>query len=242
MTKSKKAPAASNAGTLAPVVQVLHDLYAEAAERVLRHDGTVLPEVVITIQRDSRKWGHITLWNAWQSDSAGRLEVMVSGENLARGPVAVLGTLLHEAAHGYNYVRGIRDCDAQGRHNLRFKKAAEQVFGLVITKNQHVWSETTVPADTVEAWKDGLRRLEEVLKVAALAAPAKAPKRRNTNLAVFECDECGAKLRASESTFSVGISHGCGGEFVPVASAAGTAGDFEVVRPDLLKKMVRGAV
>ena len=237
MPKTKKAPVASNTATLAPVVQVLTDLYAEAAERVVRLDGTVLPAVLITVQRDRKNWGHITLWNAWTTGDAGRLELMVSGENLARGPVAVLGTLLHEAAHAHNLANGVRDCDSQGRHNKRFKATAERVFGLEISKNRHGWSETAVPAATQEAWADGLARLTDALAVSAVQSPVKPPKRRNTNLAKFECDQCGASLRASEATFADGISHGCGGEFYPVA-AASRSGDRATVRPDLLKKEV----
>jgi hypothetical protein len=236
-TTKKKAPVASNTVTLAPVVQVLTDLYAEAAQRVLRLENVTLPEVLITVQRDRRNWGHITLWNAWTTGDTGRLELMVSGENLARGPVAVLGTLLHEAAHAYNLVKGVRDCDSQGRHNKRFKTTAERVFGLVIDKNRHGWSETTVPEATQADWADGLARLTEALAVSAVQAPVKPPKRRDTNLTKFVCDGCDASLRASEATFALGISHGCGGEFFPEVSAD-RRGDRATVRPDLLKREV----
>ena len=234
---AKKAPVASNTVTIAPVVQVLTDLYAEAAERVLRLDNTTLPEVLITVQRDRRNWGHITLWNAWTTGTTGRLELMVSGENLARGPVAVLGTLLHEAAHAHNLANNVRDCDSQGRHNRKFKTTAELVFGLEISKNRHGWSDTTVPAATQKLWADGIARLTEALAVSAVQAPVKPPKRRNTNLSKFECDSCGASLRASESTFADGIAHGCGGDFYPIGEKD-RRGDIVQVREDLLHRAV----
>jgi hypothetical protein len=55
----------------------------------------------------------------WQLTSPDRLsdraEVLVSGEGLQRGPVDVLGTLLHEAAHGLAQARSIQDTSRQGR-------------------------------------------------------------------------------------------------------------------------------
>lgn len=38
----------------------------------------------------------------------------MGGEGLARGPVEVLGTLLHEAAHAVAHVRGIKDTSLPG--------------------------------------------------------------------------------------------------------------------------------
>jgi hypothetical protein len=35
--------------------------------------------------------------------------VLISGEGFQRGPVDVLGTLLHEAAHGLAYARQVQD-------------------------------------------------------------------------------------------------------------------------------------
>jgi hypothetical protein len=57
--------------------------------------------------------------------------VLISGEGFGRGPPEVLGTLLHEAAHGLAKTRGIKDTSRQGRfHNLRYKALAEEL-GLI---------------------------------------------------------------------------------------------------------------
>lgn len=48
-------------------------------------------------------------------------EVLIGGEGLARA-VAVLGTLLHEAAHALCHVSGIKDTSRQGSwHDARLK-------------------------------------------------------------------------------------------------------------------------
>jgi hypothetical protein len=74
--------------------------------------------------------------------------LFVGGEGLKRGPTAVLGTLLHEAAHGVAAARGVQDTSRQGRfHNGRFKAIGEEL-GLELEKNGFGWSETLVPEKT----------------------------------------------------------------------------------------------
>ena len=52
----------------------------------------------------------------------------MGGEGLRRGARAVLGTLLHEAAHGVATTRGIKDTSRQGRyHNRRFAELAAEL-------------------------------------------------------------------------------------------------------------------
>jgi hypothetical protein len=56
-------------------------------------------------------------------------ELFIAGELLAAGGRAVLGTMLHEAAHALAGVRGIKDTSAEGNryHNKRFVKLAEEL-------------------------------------------------------------------------------------------------------------------
>ena len=64
-------------------------------------------------------------------------------------PLDVLGTLLHEAAHGLAQARGIQDTSRQGRyHNRRYATLAREL-GLEVTSVQPIgWSATTVPDPT----------------------------------------------------------------------------------------------
>jgi hypothetical protein len=59
-----------------------------------------------------------------------RPEVLVSGEGLQRSPVDVLGTLLHEAAHGLAYARKISDTSRQGRYHNAWEDAPGPPAGL----------------------------------------------------------------------------------------------------------------
>ena len=51
-------------------------------------------------------------------------EVVLTDDGLARAPIDVLGTVLHEAAHALAWQRGMKDASRQGRyHNQRSKRS-----------------------------------------------------------------------------------------------------------------------
>lgn len=54
-------------------------------------------------------------------------------EYMRRSFEEICGTLLHEMAHLYNLINGIKDCNKL-YHNKKFKEAAE-AHGLTVTKN-----------------------------------------------------------------------------------------------------------
>jgi hypothetical protein len=95
-----------------------------------------LPKVVITIQESGRRnalgWFGDGFWrDTTTSDSVP--EINLSAEYVSRKPEFVLETLLHEMAHLFNAVRGIRDCSSGQYHNKHFKAAAEE-FGLKVER------------------------------------------------------------------------------------------------------------
>ena len=56
----------------------------------------------------------------WTVDTTGTVaEILISGEGLHRDPRAVLGTLLHEAAHALAAARGIKETSRQHRYHNR---------------------------------------------------------------------------------------------------------------------------
>ena len=107
-----------------------------------------MPSVVITLGAGSggtRDSSSATSPPTAGSAGEGRLpELFVGGEGLARGGRDVLGTLLHEAAHGVASTRSIQDTSRQGRfHNTRFRALAEEL-GLAVAKTGSIgWSATT---------------------------------------------------------------------------------------------------
>lgn len=69
------------------------------------------------------------LWN--QDEAEGKLhELFVSGESLAIGAEDAIVSILHEAAHLVNQLKGVQDVARYGQvHNMEFVKAA-RIFGM----------------------------------------------------------------------------------------------------------------
>jgi hypothetical protein len=241
MSSTDFAPApftTTGAEGIAPVVASLQKVWKR-----LQKAQPTLPDATIVIKRDSRAWGHTTTMKVWGSQATKgrgkaktvslaneRFEVMVSGENLSRGPVAVLGTLLHEAAHALNLADGIMDVDSNGRHNKKFKARAEEAWGLDIRDlgNWLGWTDTHVPAECAKRWSVEVKMIATALHKATVAhhpsvgkggtaviVPPKpgrtktGGRAKNLNRAVCKCvpDASGWRpsLRASARVLAIGI-------------------------------------
>src|SRR5215218_3534902 len=94
----------------------------EHAWQRIRSRHPEVPEAVLVVASGAEgkrlNLGHFAP-HRWHVNGADRHEVLVGGEGLQRGPVDVLGTLLHEAAHGLAQARGIQDTSRQGRYHNR---------------------------------------------------------------------------------------------------------------------------
>jgi hypothetical protein len=154
-----------------------------------------------------------------QAHDAGRLpEVFVAGEGLARGPAAVLATLLHEAAHALAHARGIKDTSRQGRwHNARFKVVAEEL-GIEVTKDPKIgWSPASIPAATREAYAQTIAELGQALRlIRTVETTGGGTSSKPTPPCVCRC---GRKIRVSKSVLEGGpiLCGACGGEFALAA-------------------------
>lgn len=105
-------------------------------------------------------------------------EVLVVAEHLGRGAEDVAETLLHEAAHAMNFMRGIKDCSRSQYHNRSFKEAAE-ALGLTVTQVPHYgYADTTLPAETAALYQTEISGLREVLihRRRPLLGPTSGPK------------------------------------------------------------------
>jgi len=75
----------------------------EHAWQTIRQRHPDVPEAVLVVASGSEgkrlNLGHFAP-HRWQVAGADRHEVLIGGEGLQRGPLEVLGTLLHEATHG----------------------------------------------------------------------------------------------------------------------------------------------
>lgn len=144
-------------------------------------------------------------------------EVFVGGEGLARGPAAVLGTLLHEAAHALAHVRGVKDTSRQGRwHNARFKALAEEL-GIEVAKDPRIgWSPTTTPAATRDGYAEVIAELGRVLRLHRSVEITDSGRTKKPSQPPCVC-ECGRRIRVSPTVLAAGpITCGvCGADFTP---------------------------
>lgn len=125
-----------------------------------------LPKPVITIQESGRKnaygWFGNSFWVDKEMDESVP-EINISAEYVARGPDAVLETLLHEMAHFYNAVNDIKDCSSGQYHNKHFKKAAE-MFGLKVSREGNRGYCRTGITETSQAAIDALKIDESLFR------------------------------------------------------------------------------
>lgn len=142
-------------------------------------------------------------------------EVFVGGEGMARPPWEVVGTLIHEAAHGLAHVREIKDTSRQGRwHNAKFKALAEEL-GIEVEKDPKIgWSVTTIPERTIRIYEDEIDALGLVL-VRYRDARSDGPKaRKKVPPLTCTCDD-DRKIRASKKVLALGpiVCGICGQQF-----------------------------
>jgi hypothetical protein len=139
----------------------------EHAWQTIRQRHPDVPEAVLVVASGSEgkrlNLGHFAP-HRWQVNGTDRHEVLVGGEGLQRGPTDVLGTLLHEAAHGLAQARRIQDTSRQGRyHNRRYATLAHEL-GLEVASVQPIgWSATTVPEPTAGRYASQLEQLAAAL-------------------------------------------------------------------------------
>ena len=138
----------------------------------------------------------------WQVNGADRHEVLVGGEGLQRGPVDVLGTLLHEAGHGLAQARDIQDTSRQGRyHNRRYAQLAREL-GLEVASIQPIgWSATTVPDATADTYAGQLEDLAAALVLWRRQEHRTGAGPRSRNLLAATCG-CGRRIRVAKTTLA----------------------------------------
>lgn len=180
----------------------------DRAWRGIRTRQPEVPAVVITVGSGTlgarpghERLGHFAA-GRWQHGEHTVPELFVSGESLRRGPVDVLGTLLHEAAHGLAHTRGVQDTSRQGRyHNQRFKRLGEEL-GLTLEHDTRIgWSLTQVPADTEHTYRAEVAALSAALVAYRHREHRAATAARSTNLAAATC-ACPRRIRVARSVLA----------------------------------------
>ena len=122
-----------------------------------------LPKVTVVIQTQGKKascrgWFKTKAWSTKEGDPIH--ELTVCAERLYDDPIEVIQTVIHETAHLWNkdvLPEGEKDCSDSGRHNKKFREAAE-TFGLEVETSK-------TGGHNVTSLSDDLRRqIEEDLQ------------------------------------------------------------------------------
>lgn len=171
-THTTDAPAVIELGAdLSPAVLALEKGY-----RMIQKRFPEVPNATIVVKRDSHAWGHTTVHHVWSpatAETPDRLEIMVSGENLARGAVYVAATLIHEAAHARDLAAGILDTDSNGRHNRKFQASAQHLGLTVAEQGWHGYASTSLDELGQKKWAALINTITRGL---TKSAKAQAPK------------------------------------------------------------------
>ena len=208
-------PAAMAAdGTTSALLAALEATWAAIRAR---HPEVPAAVLVVAPGGDGRRlaWGHFAA-GRWQHAGAARPEVLVVGEGLRRPARQVLGTLLHEAAHGLADQRGVRDTSRGGRyHNRRYKALAEEL-GLAVAQAGPVgWSATSVPDPTAAAYAGVLGELAGRLVLWRHRESRAGHAGGSRNLLACACG-CPRRIRVAPATLDLApiLCAACGQPFV----------------------------
>jgi hypothetical protein len=197
---SKHTTSTASDGTASLLVAALEHTW-----QTIRTRHPELPRAVLVVASGAEgkrlNLGHFAP-HRWQVNGADRHEVLVGGEGLQRGPLEVLGTLLHEAAHGLAQARDVQDTSRQGRyHNRRYATLAREL-GLDVASVQPIgWSATTVPDTTAAAYAGQLQELQAALVLWRRQEHRIGAGPRSRNLLAATCG-CGRRIRVAKATLA----------------------------------------
>jgi hypothetical protein len=174
----------------------------ERAWQTIRKNHPDVPDAVVASGSEGKRLnlGHFAP-HRWQVNGSDRHEVLVGGEGLQRGPLEVLGTLLHEAAHGVAQARSIKDTSRQGRYHNRRNAALAAELGLEVTT---VSPSAGPPRPRRSRPLPATPRSSRSLPRRWCCAPPRAPHRQRYPVPEpggLQCP-CGRKLRAAKATLA----------------------------------------
>lgn len=130
-------------------VQYLQKIYNLINEEYF---GGELEEITLTVQESVRSYGHVSVSNTWFTNEKAMKELNISANYLRRDITEVVTTLIHECSHIYNMEHDIKDTsNGYVYHNKRFKKTAEELGHLNVTRHdKYGWAITSPTEDTID--------------------------------------------------------------------------------------------
>lgn len=191
----------------------------------IRKVHTEVPYVIMVVASGTTgrrlKWGHFaeSRWGQKADETRGLStskvsEVLISGEGFQRAGKDVLGTLLHEAAHGLATARKLKDTSRAGRYHNKVFKALAQELGLEVEKQgSYGLARTSVPAETEKKWQSTIKALDQVIQTFRFAE-GQSKKKPGSRMLLAVC-ACETKIRLSKQAYEAAaiICTACDQEF-----------------------------
>ncbi len=179
----------------------------ECAWRSFQAQHPDLPDAVIILGSGVDRGRLVKLghwWGGrWQAGDEIRGEVLLAGEALNLPVEDVFEVLLHEAAHGLNAVRGIKDVSRGGRyHNARFKATAIEVGLDVEMMPPYGWAKTSMTPEALKQYAVEIADLKDAIRIAR-----RIDDRRSAGITAGDGE---AGTTSPERTKSPPMSCGCG--------------------------------
>jgi hypothetical protein len=181
------------------------------------------------------KLGH--WWGGrWLADGQVRGEVLIAGEALHLEPAQVFEVLLHEAAHGINASRGVKDTSRGGRyHNQRYAATAREVLLRVRSMPPYGMAETLLTPAASERYGEVIADLGDAMRIARQLERAvtrgdeggvagddsgRDRERASGRSSAASCG-CGRRVRVAPSTLAAGpiVCGLCGSAFAEAKQA-----------------------
>ena len=180
--------------------------------------GATLTRPAITVSPDGGRgaYGWCSVYEIWKGDGEAYREINICAEYIDRPIGEVAATMLHEMAHLYNLVRGVKDVSNNGYYHNRLFKATAEAHGLHIEKHPtYGWTITTLADDTA-AWlaqQPGMDNINAsrlaVLQIKTkgddgesgeeTTTTIKGGRQTSKNRSIkYVCPECGAIIRATK--------------------------------------------
>lgn len=158
-------------------------------------------KVGILIAKHRGAFGYCYVDNNWTVGADELREIALTPDCLIKGEAQIVNTLIHELCHAYNSNMGIHDCNGKV-HTKKYKDACDKV-GLGTQKVPKIGWHTSPEYNSdefnlrIEQMLTGLTEDERHLlnNIATVLPNEEEKKKKNKNLLVYVCPECGQKIR-----------------------------------------------
>ena len=180
------------------------------------NDELTRPAITVSPDGGRGAYGWCSVYEIWQASDEAYREINICAEYIDRPIGEVAATMLHEMAHLYNLVHGIRDTSSQSGayHNKRFKATAE-AHGLVIDHHEkYGWTITSPSEELLDfiifmGWQDiqmteGLTWADMCGTGTASKGPgssqtgAPKPPKAKSSTRRWVCPKCGTIIRSTK--------------------------------------------